>query len=264
MKPVGRFSKMLGYFVAAAAMLAFVASVEATPQKAQVRAVRGSAQVSLDKGQTWKSAKVGMSLNEKSLVKTAPSAQVDLFLGDNGPVVRVTEDTTLGIDKLDMENTGVEKIIETQLDLKNGRILGNVKKLAASSKYEVKTPVGVAAIRGTEYDIRSDGRISVVSGTVVLVIISATGVPSTITINAGQSVTGAQVQQALAATTPQVITPVATSTLPPGTAGSIPPGEVIKIINIPGGGGDQPTVIVITPGQPVIPIDNTKLSPSNP
>src|SRR4051812_6497493 len=95
MKPVGRFSKLLGYFVAVATLLTFVASVEATPQKAIIRSVRGQAQVSVDKGTTWKTAKVGMALTEKAAVKTAPESYVDLFLGDNGPVVRVTEDTTL-------------------------------------------------------------------------------------------------------------------------------------------------------------------------
>jgi hypothetical protein len=111
---------------------------------------------------------------------------VDLFLGDNGPIVRVTEDTTLGLDRLTVDRTGVDKVIETQLDLRNGRILGNVKRLAAASKYEVKTPHGVAGIRGTRYDIRSDGTVIVTEGQVVVVYI-VDGQAYTATGNAGDT-----------------------------------------------------------------------------
>src|SRR5690606_22284182 len=115
-----------------------------------------------------------------------PGSIVDLFLGENGPVVRVTEDTTVGIDRLTVDDLGAEKIIETQLDLRSGRILGNVKKLAATSKYEVKTPQGVAGIRGTRYDISADGTVTVVEGQVVVVYI-VEGQPVSVTVNAGQT-----------------------------------------------------------------------------
>jgi len=160
-----------GYVVALAAALLLSSTSYAKANKAIVRAVRGgTAEITLD-GKNWKPAKVGQQLGENSAVKTDPNATVDLFLGDNGPVVRVTKDTTMGIDRLDVESTGIEKVIETQLDLRNGKILGNVKKMAAASKYEVKTPVGVAGIRGTEYEISANGNVKVYSGTVVIVYI---------------------------------------------------------------------------------------------
>ncbi|MDX1951273.1 MAG: FecR domain-containing protein [Verrucomicrobiota bacterium] len=188
MKPVGRFSKVLGWAVALTVALC-VTTAEAKQNKAVVRAVRGDAQVQSEKGGAWKPAKVGMTLNPSSSVRTAAEGTVDLFLGDNGPVVRVTSDTTLGLDRLDVENTGVEKVIETQLDLKNGRILGNVKKLAAASKYEVKTPRGVAGIRGTEYDISANGTVTVISGNVTVVYVNlTTGETVTANVGAGQTV----------------------------------------------------------------------------
>ena len=160
----------------------------ARPNKAIVRAVRnGAAEVTTD-GKTWKPAKVGQQLGERSIVKTDPNATVDLFLGDNGPVVRLTKDTTMGIDRLDVESTGIEKVIETQLDLKNGKILGNVKKMAAASLYEVKTPVGVAGIRGTEYSISADGKVQVFTGTVVIVYIVDNVPQPAITITGGTEV----------------------------------------------------------------------------
>jgi hypothetical protein len=187
MRPVGAISKLLGIAVACAAFLSATNAQAAMEQnKAIVRGVRGSANYSSDRGANWKPLKVGTTLHQNSVVRTAPGATVDLFLGDNGPVVRVTEDTTMGIDRLTIDRTGMDKVIETQLDLRNGRILGNVKKLAAASKYEVKTPQGVAGIRGTRYDIRADGTVTVIEGTVVVVYM-VNNQASTATVNAGQT-----------------------------------------------------------------------------
>jgi hypothetical protein len=73
--------------------------------------------------------------------------------------------------------------------LKNGRILGSVKKMAAASKYEVKTPVGVAGIRGTEYDIDSRGKVTIVTGAAVVVyVINGTILPP-VNVGTGQTVT---------------------------------------------------------------------------
>jgi hypothetical protein len=188
MRPVGALSKFLGFALAVAAFA--TASVEAAPRQNQavVRAVRGTANYSTDAGANWKNLSVGMRLNQNSVIRTAPGSVVDLFLGDNGPVVRVTEATTMGIDKLTSEQVNNETVIETQLDLRNGRILGNVKKLADASKYEVKTPQGVAGIRGTRYDIRADGTVTVLDGTVIVVyVVGGQPIPAVV-VNAGQTV----------------------------------------------------------------------------
>jgi len=220
------FRKMFrGYAVALAAALLMSVSAQATANKAIVRAVRdGTVEFSMDKGKSWKPAKVGTVLAANSSIRTDASATADLFLGDNGPVVRVTKDTTLGIDRLDVENTGVEKVIDTQLDLKNGRILGNVKKMAAASKYEVKTPVGVAGIRGTEYSISANGQVSVVSGTVVVVYI-VNGQPT-------QAVTVTQGNQSTPPTTVNGTAPIVQSTVTPGETADI----IVGVNTTPEGG----------------------------
>jgi hypothetical protein len=164
-------------------------SAQAAPQEntAKVRAVRGSANYSTDRGANWKTLKVGASLKQNSVIRTAPGSSVDLFLNENGPTVRVTENTTMGIDRLTIDRTGGDNVIETQLDLRAGRILGNVRPLAAASKYEVKTPQGVAGIRGTKYDISADGTVKVVEGQIVVVYILSDGTAKTATVNAGQT-----------------------------------------------------------------------------
>ena len=186
MRPVGRLSRLLGLAVAVGVFGGITAQAAPVQNKAVVRAVRGTANYSQDRGANWKKLNVGAQLSQNAVIRTAPGSIVDLFLGENGPVVRVTEDTTVGIDRLTIDDLGPEKIIETQLDLRSGRILGSVKKLAAASKYEVKTPQGVAGIRGTRYDISADGTVSVLEGQVVVVYI-VQGQPVSVTVNAGQT-----------------------------------------------------------------------------
>ena len=70
------------------------------------------------------------------------------YLGDNGPTVHLFDSTTLGLDRLQIERTGPDAVIETQLNLTAGTIRGEVRKLSAASKYEVKTPTSSSACAG--------------------------------------------------------------------------------------------------------------------
>lgn len=83
-------------------------------------------------------------------------------------IVRIWGNSALGIDKLTSMQTGAETVSETQLDLKQGRITGNVKKMSAASKYEVKLPNGVAGVRGTTFDIQAIGIVKVYVGSMVV------------------------------------------------------------------------------------------------
>jgi hypothetical protein len=62
-----------------------------------------------------------------------------------------------------------------------------VKKLSASSKYEVKIPNGVAGIRGTVYMISSSGVVNVLSGSVVVAIVGSDGTVITRVVTAHES-----------------------------------------------------------------------------
>ncbi len=142
---------------------------------------------------SWRPLKVGAILKPGSVIQTAADTHVDLVLnnpnasevavsqvpsGGGAPLmnashaihpkveqdaVRIFENTVLGVDKLTINQTGADKVTETQLDLKFGRIFGTVKKLSNGSKYEIKIPNGVAGIRGTIYFISADGEVSVLS-----------------------------------------------------------------------------------------------------
>jgi hypothetical protein len=157
---------------------------------------------------TWQPLKSGLILKSGAIIQTAAGSYVDLALNNANAVanpvratpidvgysapkaeqdaIRIFENTVLGVDKLVINETGAETVTETQLDLKAGKIFGTVKKLSASSKYEVKIPNGVAGIRGTIYTLSADGVLTVLSGSVVLAFVGPDGSVVTQVINAGQ------------------------------------------------------------------------------
>src|SRR6266566_9851153 len=184
MKQLGSFSKAVVGVVALIGALAGSSTQAGEMGKAVVRSIRGSAQYA--EGGQWMPLKVGQVLKAGSTVRTANESQVDLFMDQNGPVVRLVENTTLGVDKLNYEATGIKTVIETQLDLKSGRILGIVKKMTHNSKYEIKTPNGVAGVRGTEFDVSATSVARVVSGSMVVVYVKSDGTVITQVLNAGE------------------------------------------------------------------------------
>ncbi|MDB6024290.1 MAG: FecR protein [Verrucomicrobiales bacterium] len=174
--------------------ISFQAQAVTKDGKAVVRAVRGTSAKYSSGGGVWVPLKVGTTLQPGSAIQTGAETTVDLFLGQNGPVVRVTPDTTLGFDKLAFSDTGADRVIDTQLNLKSGRILGNVKKLASASRYEIKTPIGVAGIRGTDFDVtvtplpggKYNFVVTSISGTIVGAVVMQ-GTPYTAVINTGET-----------------------------------------------------------------------------
>lgn len=177
-------------------VLAWAAELSAAPGKqgsgqgsATVSGVKGATRYSTDNGRTWHPVKVGLILKAPALIQTAANSHVDLVLGErevtgheptignlvftpgtgeDANVLRITPDSILSIDKLMVEETGADVVSDTQLDLRAGRIMGNVKKLSAASRYEVKFPTGVAGIRGTIYTIDKNGLTRVLTGSVVV------------------------------------------------------------------------------------------------
>lgn len=147
-----------------------------------VRAIEGSA--TYNDGAKSGSVTRGLFLHEDARITTSAGSYVDLFLGENGPFVRVTESSNLTLDRLAFRETGEEIVVETSLNLRKGRILGQVKRTSPASRYEVVTPTMVAGIRGTDYDISADGTTKIYDGTAV-VAYSIDGQVPTFLVNAG-------------------------------------------------------------------------------
>jgi len=179
-----------------------VKSIEpgAIDTKATVRSYKGTAKYSLD-GITWEDMKVDVKLPPMAWVKTGPESEVYMSVNGVSSAVKVKADTTLQIPKMEKIGGAHDADTETQLDLKGGSILGQVKKVNANSHYEVKTPHGVAGIRGTDFNItvapQPGGTFLVtftsVTGTVIVsAVVDAQGNIQTVTLHDGQSWTPGQ------------------------------------------------------------------------
>jgi hypothetical protein len=213
--------KLLQTFVSAlvaGVALTFAAGAHAqdsTKQFATVVRVEGEARYSAGDN-VWHPLVVGKVLGPGNVLQSAADAKVDLVLGNKvatrvvpfpdkvgyAPdpnvrgltsykavamqnVVRLMGNTVLAIDKLSVKDTGVDAASETELDLRQGTIFGSVKKLSAASQYTIKTPNGIAGIRGTTFVLSADGKISVSDGSCVISVV-INGQTITQTILAGQ------------------------------------------------------------------------------
>lgn len=218
MKQTRRLMNSLVVLAAALAMISTVAAQTAINGVATVIRMKGPARYTTGNN-TWQPLKKGMVLQPGSVVQTSTEqgSFVDLVLGESGAavapatpavyrpsvpssfssslayqpsseqnVVRVWENSALGIDKLTAMQTGADTVSDTQLDLKVGHISGNVKKMSAASKYEIKLPNGVAGIRGTLYDVTSEGVVKVFVGSVVLAWVDGKGNVVTQVVSGGQ------------------------------------------------------------------------------
>jgi hypothetical protein len=249
------YPKMIvGAVALALAAFASMASAEDVPQMVTVIRMHGEARYKVTNGgDQWHVIHVGDVLTAGSLIETSEKGTVDILLGDKSRVptvspvsvgapsptssynggggagdsspkaniIRIFPSTVLAIDKLILDRTGTEETAETQLDLRAGQILGNVKKLSAASRYEVKIPNGVAGVRGTVYVANANGNIYVFEGEVVVSYMGANGVVYSKTIAAGE-----------------VYTPSPSG----GTVTPIPPGferfilDIIKFFGVPPSG----------------------------
>lgn len=205
--------------VACALALAMVSSATAqsvTQGKARVVRIGGHARFTTGNN-VWQPLHVGDVVKSGTVIQTEnkEGAFVDLVLGEGSGafamaagndaagsppsvspiayrpsaeqnVVRIWQNSALGVDKLTSTDTGADVVTDTQLDLRTGRVMGTVKKMNAASKYEIKLPNGVAGIRGTFYDITADGVVRVSSGSVVLAYMAADGTVTTKVVAAGQ------------------------------------------------------------------------------
>ncbi len=115
-------------------------------------------------------AAVGMFLWSNDRIQTATESNVTLKFAD-GSEVLVQAESEMVIGKL--MSYGTTGMTETNLLLKSGRTHNKVIPSSGSgSRFEIKTPSAVAAVRGTEYRISADpdgsSRTEVLAGTVWL------------------------------------------------------------------------------------------------
>jgi hypothetical protein len=113
--------------------------------KAVVRSLRGTAEYSVGRNE-WKPVKVGAVFYSGTAIRTGDNTQVDLFLGVNGPALRITPNTILEIESLRYAGSGEQLVVETILSVPRGNIQANFKKASPDSRYEIKTAQTTSAI----------------------------------------------------------------------------------------------------------------------
>jgi len=166
MKYVSVFSGRAVLSLLAIGVASYLGAANAQVQSGQVliRAVQGPVTYTLS-GHS-KALKENVVLPRGALIKTGAESTVDLVLQYNGTVLRLMPNSTLGFDKLNQQEGAERLITETSLNLKAGSLVGIQRKLAAPSWFEVNIPSGVIRIKGTEYVVRADGSVTVISGSV--------------------------------------------------------------------------------------------------
>lgn len=189
------------------------------PGGATVVRIQGEARYSVDGGQTWTPLVAGKVLVAGAVLQTGYNSFIDVALGRVVPVpqpvtwpshispaadypvrglisyrpqveqnmVRLTQNTTLAIDKLTISDTGMDTVSDTELDLRKGYIFAKVTKLSGASQYLIKIPNGIAGVRGTYFGLGADGRCDVAQNSVLLSIVGSDGKPSTEMISEGNS-----------------------------------------------------------------------------
>jgi hypothetical protein len=199
----------------------------AKPGFATVIRVKGEVSYSLDDGAHKFPLIAGKYLEAGASIYTSEDGEVDVILGKSielpqakwvpdrvslavdSPVrgfvsyrptaeqnvVRVESSSILVIDKLTTTSSDADTVSDTELDLKKGSIYASVKKLSPAAQYLVKTPTGIAGVRGTQFSIilNDDGSIKSVAvfrtvndDGLVLAVTSASGATQTYLIKDGQ------------------------------------------------------------------------------
>lgn len=146
------FSKVL-----MACALALVVSMSADAaamksSKCKAIGVRGDVQYRIADG-PWMAVHEGDELGSQTTIKTTgPDSHVNLWIKQNDSSVRVMPNTTMKIENMSFVGGG-DGDSDTMLNLQSGTVVGSVTKLSRNSHYEIRTPNGVAGIRGTDYAI---------------------------------------------------------------------------------------------------------------
>jgi hypothetical protein len=157
--------------------------------KATVRAIHGNVEYQTPGG-NWTPLKINMELDAGTLLRSGPDSSADLSVNGLSSALRVEPETTVTLQTMTRTDSSRDADQDTFLDLQDGAILGNVKKISANSRYEIKTPHGVAGIRGTDYHVRakmrSDGRYAVtftsITGQVIVSAVVDPGGPSVVKV----------------------------------------------------------------------------------
>ncbi len=173
--------------------LAAPALAQTTQTQATVARVTGAATVTLPDGSTTPLT-AGMKVAQGSTITTG--ADGDVYLESHaGYVTSIKHDSVVAVDEISVTTEGGQvKEERTMLDLKSGNLVAKLDpKKKAVNNYQVRTPKGVAAARGTVFTVMFRGQqyaIAVVNGVVTVTPPASGGIAGSgigIQVNAGNA-----------------------------------------------------------------------------
>ena len=121
---------------------------------ASISDLKGKVEVRLMKDKGWTEAKIGTELSQGDMIRTIGDSWALLNVDGQGETatVEVKANSQLKMAQL-LENKQVSSQT-TLLDLAMGEVLIKAKKLhSEKSKFEVKTPTSIVAVRGTTFSV---------------------------------------------------------------------------------------------------------------
>lgn len=137
-----------------------------TPAKATVMSISCANPIRLVNN---KPLAVGMALREGAILEVPPECHVSLLLEDSS-IIRLPSGANLKIAVL--RKNSIESVPEVRLDLTQGRIELDVNKNRGDkAPFEVRTPLSVMGVRGTEFRVgyspdEQSGQVEVLGGLV--------------------------------------------------------------------------------------------------
>lgn len=136
----------------------------------------------------WTPVKTGRTLTQGAAIRTGTGGAIDFLLKDSGTSLCLPEKSELHFERVSSDRAGEMVVSDTRLRLTEGTLVGSQRKLAPLNRFEILTPKSKATIVGTEYVVRADGAVSVLSGSVTMIYNEPGGGGSVkVTVQAGQS-----------------------------------------------------------------------------
>ena len=132
--------------------------------------------------------KKGTVFESGDVIKTESGAALDIYFGPLAGTVRLTELTTLAIEKSVAAGGREGSTFELNLSLREGEILGRVERHGGGSRFQVKVPGGLGAIVEGQFRIDARNYLVQLDGKSVFVHVPASGDPVPHTLQAPPAV----------------------------------------------------------------------------
>lgn len=139
------------------ACLALVLGSTAALAEPVAQVIRLSGAVEVTRGNATGALQLGAALEPGDIITTTATGRVRLQLID-GSTINLGSQSALTVADIVSEGPGTERQIE--LELAQGALRALAAPAAPKSRFEIRTPLAVTAVRGTEWGILSDAQKS--------------------------------------------------------------------------------------------------------